>query len=103
MPDAGLHETGPYLEPLRRRLRGWLAHLPWWLSEFILFSLKQAWACLFAGVMLGLMIATRFVWQPDLWLHRYDFLFLAALSVQILFLRYRMESWQEARSSSSIT
>ena len=92
-----LHETGPYLEPLRRTIRGWLGRLPWWLSEFILFGLKQAWACLFAGIMLGLIIATKFVWQPGWWLHRYDFLFLAALAIQVLFLRFRMESWEEAR------
>lgn len=90
------HETGPYLEPLRRLIRRWLAKLPWWLSEFILFGLKKTWACLFAGIMLGLMIATKFVWHPDWWLHRYDFLFLAALAVQVLFLRFRMESWEEA-------
>jgi uncharacterized membrane protein YoaT (DUF817 family) len=94
---APQHETGPYLEPLRRLLRGWLTRLPWWLSEFILFGLKQAWACLFAGIMLGLMIATKFLWQADWWLHRYDFLFLTALAVQVLFLRFKMESWEEAR------
>lgn len=91
------HQTGPYLEPLRKLVRGRLARLPWWLSEFILFGLKQAWACLFAGIMLGLMIATKFVWQPDWWLHRYDFLFLSGLGVQVVFLRFKMESWEEAR------
>jgi uncharacterized membrane protein YoaT (DUF817 family) len=77
------------------RLR--LARLPWWLSEFILFGLKQAWACLFAGIMLGLMIATKFVWQDGWGLQRYDFLFLVALAIQALFLRLKMESWDEAR------
>jgi len=97
-PDGPpIHETGPYLEPLRRIIRDTLARLPWWLSEFILFGLKQAWACLFAGIMLGLMIATKFVWQPDWPLYRYDFLFLAALAIQALFLRFRMESWEEAK------
>ena len=91
------HETGPYLEPMRRILRRWLAGLPWWLAEFTLFGLKQAWACLFAAIMLGLMIATKFTWQAEWPLQRYDFLFLAALAVQILFLRFRMESWDEAR------
>ena len=91
------HETGPYLEPLRRMIRDRLSRLPWWLSEFLLFGLKQAWACLFAAVMLGLMIATSFVWRPDWPLHRYDFLFLAALGMQVLFLRFRLESWDEAR------
>ena len=94
---APAHETGPYLEPLRRAIRGALGRLPWWLSEFILFGLKQAWACLFAGIMLGLMIATKFVWQTNWPLYRYDFLFLMALAIQALFLRLRMESWEEAK------
>jgi uncharacterized membrane protein YoaT (DUF817 family) len=92
-----VHETGPYLEPLRRAIRGGLARLPWWLSEFLLFGLKQAWACLFAAVMLALLIGSKLVWQADWPLYRYDFLFLCALAVQALFLRFRMESWEEAR------
>ncbi|MCC2613179.1 DUF817 domain-containing protein [Neorhizobium petrolearium] len=91
------HETGPYLEPLRLLVRGVLAPLPWWLSEFILFGLKQAWACLFAAIMLTLLLVTKFVWQPDWALYRYDFLFIAALAIQFLFLRFRMESWDEAK------
>lgn len=91
------HETGPCLEPLRRRIRSHLARLPWWLSEFILFGLKQAWACLFAALMLGLMIMTKLVWQADWWLNRYDFLFLAALAIQIVFLCLKMESRDEAK------
>ena len=91
------HETGPYLEPLRLLIHGQLARLPWWLSEFILFGLKQAWACLFAAIMLGLMISTKFVWQPDWLLHRYDFLFLVALAIQGIFLRFKFESWDEAK------
>jgi uncharacterized membrane protein YoaT (DUF817 family) len=97
MHDRTAHQTGPYLEPLRIFIRGQLRRLPWWLSEFILFGLKQAWACLFAAIMLGLMIATRFIWQPDWVLHRYDFLFLAALAIQVVFLRFKFESWDEAK------
>jgi uncharacterized membrane protein YoaT (DUF817 family) len=92
-----VHETGPYLEPLRKLIRGGLAHLPWQLSELILFGLKQAWACLFAAIMLSLMVASKLVWQQGWPLYRYDFLFLAAISVQALLLRFRMESWEEAR------
>ncbi|WP_117192893.1 DUF817 domain-containing protein [Rhizobium terrae] len=91
------HETGPYLEPLRLAIRRALAPLPWWLSEFILFGLKQAWSCLFAAIMLGLILITKFAWQADWPLYRYDFLFVAALAIQMLFLRFRMESWEEAR------
>lgn len=91
------HQTGRYLEPLRRLVRDGLARLPWWLAEFFLFGLKQAWACLFAGAMLALMIGSEFVWQSDWPLYRYDFLFIAALCIQALFLRFKLESWEEAR------
>lgn len=91
------HETGPYLEPLRLAIRRALAPLPWWLSEFILFGLKQAWACLFAAIMLGLILLTKLAWQPEWPLHRYDFLFLSALVIQVLFLRLKMESLDEAK------
>ena len=91
------HETGLYLEPVRRVIRAFLARLPWWLSEFILFGLKQAWACLFAGIMLSLLIASKLVWQADWPVHRYDFLFVAALSIQVLFLRFELESWDEVK------
>src|SRR4051794_2562132 len=94
--QGGLHETGPFLEPVRRFIRGRLERLPLWLSEFILFGLKQAWACLFAALMLGLILATKLVWQPDWALHRYDFLLLAALSIQALFLALKMERLEEA-------
>ena len=94
---AQQHETGPVLEPIRLFIRGVLARLPWWLAELILFGLKQAWACLFAAIMLSLLIGSKLVWQADWPLQRYDFLFLCALAVQILMLRLRMESWEEAR------
>lgn len=97
MKQQVAHETGPYLEPTRRQIRSVLDRLPWWLSEFILFGLKQAWACLFAGLMLALMIATKLLWQEGWAIYRYDFLFLSALLIQILLLLFRMESMDEAK------
>ncbi|WP_280518955.1 DUF817 domain-containing protein [Shinella curvata] len=85
------------MEPLRRLIRSRLAALPPGLSEFILFGLKQAWACLFGGLMLGLIILTKLVWQPDWPLHRYDVLFLMALAIQITFLALKMETLEEAK------
>jgi uncharacterized membrane protein YoaT (DUF817 family) len=96
-PDRSQHETGPFLEPLRLAIRAQLLRLPWWLSEFILFGLKQAWACLFAASLLTLLIISKLVWQPDWLLNRYDFLFLAALFLQGLFLWLKLESLDEAR------
>jgi uncharacterized membrane protein YoaT (DUF817 family) len=91
------HQTGPTLEPLRRLIRGRLAALPPGLAEFILFGLKQAWACLFGGLMLGLIILTKLAWQPDWPLYRYDALFLIALAIQVTFLTLKMETFEEAK------
>jgi uncharacterized membrane protein YoaT (DUF817 family) len=91
------HAVGRHLNPLRLRIRAGLARLPAPLAEFILFGLKQAWACLFAAIMLGLLIATKLVWQPDWPIHRYDALFVAALVVQVGMLLLKLESLDEAK------
>jgi uncharacterized membrane protein YoaT (DUF817 family) len=91
------HQTGPALEPLRRLIRRRLSALPPGLAEFILFGLKQAWACLFGGLMLGLIIATKLIWQADWPIHRYDALFLTALAIQVTFLALKMETLEEAK------
>jgi uncharacterized membrane protein YoaT (DUF817 family) len=91
------HPVGPLLNPLRLRVRKALGRLPAPLAEFILFGLKQAWACLFAGLMLFLLIATKLVWQEDFPLYRYDFLFLAAVLIQAAFLALKLESLDEAK------
>ena len=91
------HQTGPALEPLRLMIRNRLAALPPGLAEFILFGLKQAWACLFGGLMLGLIILTKLVWQPDWPIYRYDALFLMALAIQVTFLALKMETFEEAK------
>lgn len=84
--------------PIERRMGDWMrARLPFALAEFVMFGLKQGWACLFGGVMLILMILTSLVWQADWALARYDFLVLAALAIQASFLALKMESWDEAR------
>lgn len=65
--------------------------------EFIRFGMKQAWACLFGAIMLGLLMATHLWYPKGAQLARYDFLFLAALAVQALMLVFRLETWEEAR------
>ena len=67
------------------------------LYEFLRFGVKQAWACLFGGVMVGLIIATYFVYPRHAFLARYDFLFLAALAVQAAMLYFRLETLDEAK------
>jgi uncharacterized membrane protein YoaT (DUF817 family) len=59
--------------------------------------LKQGWACLFGGAMVGLLIATSLWYPPNALLSRYDFLFLAALAIQIAMLAFRLETFEEAK------
>lgn len=91
------HPVGRVLEPLRRAIRNRLARLPAPIAEFILFGLKQAWACLFAGLMLGLLIGTKWLWDPSWPVHRYDALFVAAITIQLTFLALDMETLDEAK------
>jgi len=67
------------------------------LYEFVRFGLKQAWACLFGGIMVALIIGTRYAYPEGVGLHRYDFLFLAALIVQAVLLASRLETMGEAK------
>jgi uncharacterized membrane protein YoaT (DUF817 family) len=86
-----------------RYLREWLEAFDpgtgWrlWLYEFVLFGIKQAWACLFGGLLLFLLLATHLFYPDDAALHRYDFLTLAALAIQAAMLMFKLETWEEAR------
>jgi uncharacterized membrane protein YoaT (DUF817 family) len=65
--------------------------------EFLAFGIKQAWACLFGGAMLGLLLLT-FLFYPDgAPLSRYDFLVIAAIAIQASMLLSGLETWEEAR------
>ncbi len=62
-----------------------------------MFGLKMAWATLFGGLLLAALLVTRAVWQPGWPIARYDAMLVFALAVQALFLRLRLETWDEAR------
>ena len=72
---------------------GWPSHI----YEFLLFGFKQGWACLFGALMLALLVATHLFYPPGAWLPRYDFLTLSAIAIQILMLRFKLETWDEAK------
>jgi uncharacterized membrane protein YoaT (DUF817 family) len=65
--------------------------------EFVRFGIKQAWACLFGGLMVSLIIATTLWYPKQAPLTRYDFLFLAAVAIQIAMLAFKLETWKEAK------
>jgi uncharacterized membrane protein YoaT (DUF817 family) len=91
--------------PLRRfiaaeyRLGLVMAHRRWTsgLYEFLRFGLKQAWACLFGGIAVFLMIATWWFYPGSVPLPRYDFLFLSMLAVQLALLAGKLETTDEAK------
>ena len=77
-----------------RARRSALTHFAY---EFVRFGVKQAWACLFAGLMVALLIGTWLLYPKGAWLARYDFLVLAAIAIQITMLACKLETWEEAR------
>lgn len=76
----------PYLPDILTRHSG--------LREFIYFGFKQAWACVFGGLLLFAIVFTG-IWFPDIGISRYDFLFLYAIGIQALLIIFKLESWRE--------
>jgi uncharacterized membrane protein YoaT (DUF817 family) len=87
----------PWLADTHRRVRAGLARLHPWLAEFIIFGFKQGWACLFGGLMLGMLIVSKLIWQPHWPMARYDALLVAAFLVQAAMLALKLETWEEAK------
>lgn len=83
---------------LDRAVRPWAERSPLYagLYEFLLFGLKQAWACLFAGSMLVLIVGSHFLWPAHAPIARYDFLVIAALAIQAFLLAFGLERRDEA-------
>jgi uncharacterized membrane protein YoaT (DUF817 family) len=85
----------------RRWLRGaqaWADRGRWrsYAFEFLMFGIKQGWACLFGGLMLMLLLGSYLFWPEDAPLARYDFLVIGALLIQAGMLAFRLESRDEA-------
>lgn len=66
------------------------------IYEFLRFGVKQAWACLFGGAMLTLLIATWAFYPANAVLARYDFLVLASVAIQICMIGFKLETREEA-------
>ena len=63
------------------------------ICEFLVFVLKQAASCVFAGSFLFLLAISGHVHIPGL--ARYDFLFLSAIAIQLVLVAVRLENWRE--------
>jgi len=67
------------------------------LTEFVVFGLKQGWACIFGAALLAVLMAAR-LWYPDgAGLARNDFLTIAAVVIQVLMVAFRLETLRELR------
>ncbi len=65
------------------------------MHDFLLFIYKQAYACIFGGFLVFMIILTKY-WYPLEWIiYRYDFLFLSAIIFQVLLIAMKLESWKE--------
>jgi uncharacterized membrane protein YoaT (DUF817 family) len=88
-----------WLAALKRRSEKWLLPLPlgrlW--HELLIFGVLQAWACLFAGILLVAILTTKFTWPVGASIARYDFLLLVALATQGALLALKMERIEEAK------
>ncbi len=99
MPDPAQSRRHTRFAAIRTRLEAWSPPIGWpsWFYEFALFGFKQGWACLFGGLMLALLLATHLLYPVDAPLARYDFLTLAALTIQLAMLAFRLETLEEAK------
>src|SRR5206468_7841768 len=79
------------IEPRLSRLIG--PRIAAGVCEFFVFGLKQAASCVFAGSFLFLLAISSHVSIPGL--ARYDFLFLSAITIQIVLVALRLENWRE--------
>lgn len=65
------------------------------LIELVVFTLKQAWACVFGAAMLVVLVLARIGYPDDALLVRSDALVIAAVIIQVLMVAFRLESGRE--------
>ena len=63
--------------------------------EFVAFGFKEAQSCLFAGSFFLILFVSSHI--PLFGLARYDFLFLAAILIQVVFILLKLESREEMK------
>ena len=71
--------------------------LPRPIAELVMFALKQAWACLFGALMLAGLIISNQIWNSAWAVQRYDALMIYAITLQALFLIFKLETLAKAR------
>lgn len=99
LPGQGTANRDRWLNALKRLSSRTLLRLPlgrlW--HELLIFGVLQAWACLFAGVLIAAIIVTKFAWPSAAPLARYDLLFLIAIAMQAALILLKLERFAEAK------
>ncbi len=67
-----------------------------YFRDFIYFGLKEAKAALFAGSFLVLLVVSSYIHIPGV--YRYDFLFIAAVLIQVIMVWTKLETKDEAKT-----
>jgi uncharacterized membrane protein YoaT (DUF817 family) len=97
--DAGFTPVERFIDTRARTLLARAPDSRIWrgIVEFLVFGLKQAWACIFGAALLAVLFATR-LWYPDgAALARNDFVTIAAVVIQVLMIALRLETVRELR------
>ena len=99
MPVIARADLETWLHDRREWLRGFVVQGPVTqaLFEFVAFGIKQAWACLFGGLMLALLLASFLFYPNDAPLARYDAITIGAVLIQVAMIAFKLESWDEVR------
>jgi uncharacterized membrane protein YoaT (DUF817 family) len=66
------------------------------LHEFLIFGMKEAQACSFAGSFFVVLFLSKHI--PLFGLARYDFIFLAAVLLQIILIAIKIETFDELKT-----
>ncbi len=72
-----------------------LSSLRGYVFEFLVFGIKQARACIFAGSFFALLFLSNHI--PLFGIARYDFLFLAAIFIQLVLYLTKVENFTEIK------
>src|SRR3989344_6430079 len=67
-----------------------------YIWEFVVFGIKEARACIFAGSFFVLLFASNYI--PLFGFARYDFIFVAAVLLQVILFLTKIETWDEIKT-----
>lgn len=66
------------------------------IHELVMFGLKEARACIFAGSFFALLFLSNYI--PLFGFARYDFLFVSAVILQVILFVTKIETWDEIKT-----